>query len=487
MNLLKKYPFFLLLLPIFFVLHGYTENYDSVRVKESLVLTIFYILAALVIAFISWLYFRSIAKASLIAFALLAYHFFFGSIQDLLRKHFTDTFIARYSFILPVSVLLFILLIIWLKRTKKPLARLTLYLNMLLIILIVVDIVWLGNKIQEQDNSTASMNIEKIVCDTCRRPDIYFIILDGYSGNNALKGQFAFDNSPFERELRNRNFYVAANSRSNYNYTPFSLASLLNMRYLELDMETKGPGNLNNCYQMIRKSNVLNFLEANGYKFHNYSIFDFEGQPAIHSDNFLSTRTRLITSQTFLSRIWKDISFNIGTGKWKIKPISKKIIYEHLHNNNTFSELTRSAPSKPSPKFIYTHLMMPHYPYYFDSRGRALPYDSLVEGKQHSKQNYVEYLQYCNGEILKLTDSILSVSASPTVIILAGDHGFRYYGKKEDRKYCFENLTAVLLPTGNYRQFYDSMSLVNLFPVIFNAEFGQEIPLKKDSTIYLWD
>ncbi len=52
------------------------------------------------------------------------------------------------------------------------------------------------------------------------------------------------------------------------------------MSYLDLNMKTKAPGNLNYCYRMIRDSRVIKFLEANSYQFYNYSIFDFKGQPS---------------------------------------------------------------------------------------------------------------------------------------------------------------------------------------------------------------
>ena len=67
--------------------------------------------------------------------------------------------------------------------------------------------------------------------------------------------------------------------------------------------------------------------------FSNYSIFDFKDRPAIKYYSFLPYNTSPITSQTFLSRVLKDISYNISTGKWKLKWGLKKRTYEHLGNN----------------------------------------------------------------------------------------------------------------------------------------------------------
>jgi hypothetical protein len=104
----------------------------------------------LIVTSVSWLFYRNLIKASVISFYLMAIFFFFGSIQDLLRKHFAGSFFSRYSFILPLFLLLLILSISWVKKTKSSLLRLTLYLNILLLVLCGIDVLWLGERILVQ-------------------------------------------------------------------------------------------------------------------------------------------------------------------------------------------------------------------------------------------------------------------------------------------------------------------------------------------------
>lgn len=482
--------YFLFLLPVFFVLHGFTEHFPLIQVGDAFVLTGIYLLAVLVITGLSWLFYRNLVKAALLAFCVMGFNFFFGSVQDFLRLHFGGSLISRYSFILPVSGIIFIGIILFLRGRKKDLKVLVLFLNLALVLFIIIDSCILAVKAGSKNKASKNQaRYEGLRCDSCAKPDIYFIILDEYAGNRALRERFDFDNSGFEERLRKKGFYIIEDSKSNYNYTPFSLASMLNMQYLDLNMKTKGPGNLAYCYQQISNSKVLAFFKAQGYEFYNYSIFDFPGNPAIKDDIFLQARAKLITGQTFLSRVWDDILFNIGTGKWKFRPVQKQIIYSHLKNNLRFSEATEDLATKKTnkPRFVYTHLMMPHYPYYFDSKGKALPIDSLYEGKQMNRKNYTEYLQYCNRKIDELSTSILDQSGSAPIIILTGDHGFRYFQDRTDRAYCFMNMSAIYLPGRKYEHFYKGMSLVNLFPTIINSEFRQNMPVQKDSTIYLWD
>ena len=55
-----------------------------------------------------------------------------------------------------------------------------------------------------------------LTADSDERPDIYYIILDGYARQDTLKEFYKYDNSAFMDGLAARGFYVAAESRSNY-------------------------------------------------------------------------------------------------------------------------------------------------------------------------------------------------------------------------------------------------------------------------------
>jgi len=488
LSFLKNKPIFLFLLPFFFVLHGFTEYLDQVPVKDALWLLLLYTVASIVLTGLFWLFFHDLTRSSLAAFCVMVFHFFFGTVQDLFKNNFPGAFISRYSFILPFSLLLFIIIIVWLKKRKKPFTKIIAYLNILLLVLSAVDMARLVSKtlgVKEDINITLSKK-GLHPCNNCNKPDIYFIILDEYTGNTALRDQYDFDNTSFETALTQKGFHVVKESQSNYNSTPYSVASTLNMNYLQLDMKTENAGNLNYCYRSIADNIVLKFLKAEGYRFFNYSIFDFPHHPAINHDSFLPANTRFITSQTFLGRVRKDIRFNIINGKWNCRPLLKKFTAGHLHNNENFLKLTKNSATQKSQRFIYTHLMMPHAPYYFDSKGNPAPLEKLVEAHAGKEKDYVEYLQYCNKKILEMAEYILASSPEPPVIMLLGDHGGRRFKNPVADKYYFLNLNAIYLPGKNYNAFYDSMSSVNLFRVLFNEQFQQQIPLLKDSTVYLW-
>jgi len=487
---IKTKPLFHLLFPIFFVFHGFTAYYDSVPADEALWLTLQYIGISILITSLLWLLYRDIIKASVATLLIMAFHFFFGNILDFLKDHFPET-ILRYRYIIPFCVLIFLLLFIWLKKRKKSLFIFTFYLNVLFAILIIVDAGWLIAKIPvTKEKKIFHPEAEGFtICDTCRKPDIFFIIPDQYAGYTALKDVFDFDNADFENELKFRGFHIAKKSISNYNFTPFSVASTLNMDLLSLK---KGPQNYSTVgysYEVIRNSRVLKFLSSMGYRFYNCSIFDFEDQPAHKYSAFLPYGIKLVTAQTFTTRITEDFRQDILDGKLKLKKLQKKIAYDNLHFNDEIMDLTAKIAAEKinEPKIVYTHLMMPHYPYYFDSKGNSLPIEKLGGLNRVNANDYIEYLQYGNKRLLELIDNILKNSVSSPLIIVLSDHGFRHPEKKAELAYDFINLNAAYFPDGNYSRFYDGISNVNQFRLIFNQYFSQRLPMLKDSTTSLRD
>jgi hypothetical protein len=380
------------------------------------------------------------------------------------------------------------LIVILLKKTKRSLGRLRYYLNILLVVVILADIIVLSGKILTRKKPSYTLPREFVTCDSCQKPDIYFILADEYAGNEELKSLFNFDDSLFLQQLQGLGFHVVPNSKSNYNYTPFSLASILNMSYLDLQGKERGQTDLTYCYEAIRDNRLLRFLKFHQYEFYNYSVFDFEGQPARVRETFLPVKTRLITAQTFLHRFDKEIRFNL-VSRWKSRKNQEILTYANKHNNENIYSLTwkKAEQASSKPRFVYAHLMMPHYPYYFDRNGKERPFDELQEGFHINKQAYVEYLQYSNQKLLALVKHVLESSSRPPIIVLMGDHGFRHFKDPVEFKYYFENLASVYLPSKNYSAFPDSMTSINLFRGILNTSFGQKFPLLKDSSIYLKD
>lgn len=480
---------YLHLLSIFFVLHGYTENHPIVSVKDAGLLLLIYLAAGLVLFGLSWLIIRNRVRAHLFATCLMAIQFFFGACIDLLRNQLPGTIFSSYTFILPFLLISLIILLVWLRKSTRDFNQLKVYLTLLFLILIVTDLAMLGYKSIKQDPSPVAALGNIRICKDCPKPDIYLIIADGYPGVKSLKDNFNMDNRPFLDSLRHRGFHIVDSSHSNYNFTPFSVSSMLDMNFLTgIKGRNSDKNDMAVCYATIKNSHTFRILSANGYELYNYSIFDFNGQPSLAKPTFLPSRTSLITAQTFTARLTKEIGYHLVTTLHLERFIRFVRMYDLDNNNRLMKETQEQVMVKSkTPKFVYTHLVMPHYPYYYDSSGNANPYTLLDDKYRSNKNAFISYLHYSNRQLLGLVDDIRKNAATPPVILLMSDHGFREFPGPVDPSYYFCNLNAIQLPDSNYSRFYTGMSNINQFSALFNTLFDQQLTLRKDSTSELTD
>ena len=69
-------------------------------------------------------------------------------------------------------------------------------------------------------------------------PDIVVILVDGHARSDTIHDLFSFDNEPFLTAMEEQGFVVARKSRSNYNRTSLTLATMFQMRQLQDIRET---------------------------------------------------------------------------------------------------------------------------------------------------------------------------------------------------------------------------------------------------------
>lgn len=496
LQLLKTKPWFVLLLPLFFVLHGYAEHYSFIGIQDIAYLLGVYCVATILLQLLFRLIFRNNTKAALMTSALMAVYFFFGALFDFLKVHSPIKGLYKYSILIPLIAISLMALFIFLKRSKQPITRFVLFLNVLLLIYLSIDLATIGWKAMRlgsnnMANYDFARNNQRQIPDSCQKPDIYYFIFDEYASSRSLKEKFHYNNE-LDSFLLSRNFHIQANSISNYNYTPFSVAATLNMQYLTtIDSNGKVDRvDYLNCNPLIKENEVIRFLGMNGYDIVNLSVFDLAGHPSIVQQSFLPLKTKMITEGTLWARIYRDFEWYFFSNKLLAKLLGKTshAYLEHRDNNeNLFNEAIRQSTIKSkTPRFIYTHLYMPHFPFFFDRFGNQRPDSILIEeAKTLIPANYVEYLPYVNNKIRELVNTLQQNTGSSAVIILQGDHGFRQGGDRSID--IFRNLNASYFPGGNYTKLYDSMTNVNYFRATFNTLFNQQFPMLKDSTIYLTD
>ena len=484
---------YLLLLPLFFVFHGYVENFRSIPLVDCLPLAGIYLLAAAMLFLLFRLLLRNNNKAGLMAAYLLSIYLFFGAFHDFTRKH--NIFLHKYNICLPLFLIGGICLFIWLKK-KSSFQGITLFLNYLLLIYLLVDLatlLWNTGKKENGRKVTDALAVNLFrQCEACAKPDIYLLLFDEYSGNKTLKEVYHYDNSSMDSFLLREDFNIQRNSRSNYFFTPFSMASILNMDYLNVrDPQHVTGEDYLEVMDPQRQAGVLTMLEEQGYTVVNNSTFDLPGNPALADQPFIPVRTRLITNRTMFHYLMRDI------GWWFAAHISDaQALLEDkavtTYNGNQLAiqrTLEESRKSAAGPRFVYMHVFMPHGPFLFDSlQQKKKPEDVAREPEELDLSGYLGYLPYTNARAMELITTIKKNTKGKAVILFLSDHGYRhrpFFGHNE--KVFFNNQNAVYFPDRDYHLMYDSISTVNEFRVVFNTLFRQEIPLLKDSLIYLRD
>jgi hypothetical protein len=493
---LRKWPVHVLLLPLYFIASVYSQYAGLFDSAESVSVTLLVYLGIGLAFAVFYLIYRNIVKAGIATTIIGILYLFFGNIKELLRHSDLFYFISHYKTLVPLLFLLVITLFLWLRKRNKTNYQLNLFLNILLLIYLVIEL-WNFTRMISKSRSTEDQSITLKAPGNpfANRPNIYYILLDCYPGSGYQREVLNVEENDFDVYLKQKGFYVVDESRSNYNMTSFSIASLFNMVYLDwlpLNEKVK-PYHYNKTIQLVRNALVFDWLAEQGYELHNLSVFDMPGKPSHNKEQFLSTTGKeIILHNTF----WKCLYRDVFPG---IFPSIKKKMVEDARNtrkerlqvfrryNRQILDSLYQLPGRPSnnPKFVYAHLEMPHFPYFYDSTGKAYP-DELVFGKDiiTNKERFKNYIGYTNLQVMTLLDSVFMRNNSRDIIIIQSDHGLNDLDVKR-RDDAFRNYTAFYFPDRDYGQMKNGLSNVNTFRIIFNKYFGQQLPLLKDSSSYI--
>ncbi|HMK05003.1 MAG TPA: hypothetical protein VK489_12455 [Ferruginibacter sp.] len=490
---LKKIPFFLFLLVLFFCLHGSVENYGYLHLNEvvmvGLVITVCIASLFLVILFFT----RNYAFASLVTFFISLWYLFFGVIHDLIKSETFLSFLRSYTIIVSLLIICTILWIIFLIRNRQLQLKLVFYLNLLLLIYCIFDGFLLLGKYNRADKITPMPAVVFDASVTSQKPNVYYLLLDEYAGYTSLKDSFGFRNDVFYDFLQ-QNGFEQLPVFANYKSTVYSMSSILNMRYINRTGNNKDIDQFDYLDRLeeINNASVVAAFKNMGYSIYNFSIFDVNDMPAIteDNDNGIITRHRmLLTDKILHKRADREIGWNIPPNFKRWLPFLKNtnLLIDIENNDRAIQQSRELARSrKKAPFFCYTHVMMPHWQYYFDSAGKANPLHLVLpKASITNKKLYLGYLQYSSRIMSGLITDIILADPS-AIVVLMSDHGFRNYADQRSfQPYHFDNICAVRFPDKNYLPYKEKWSTVNFFRYVFNCEFGQKIPYLPDSAIFV--
>ncbi len=473
---IKAIPLFLILLPIYFLIFNGTGF--SFQLSLNLIKTIFVYYTAIGLLFgLIYLLNKNVKTTAVISFDILFLFLFFGNIKD---SFVNIPFLYSYKFLISLFILITIFNYLILRKNKNYVEPQFRFLNKLILVLFVVQIVLfirsVPHYIELKKDTFATAYPQK-------QANIHLILLDAYPGFISLKQQFNYENNELKNFFRKNNCYVFDTIFSNYIQTYYSMNSLLNLQHIQY-LNEKNIKRYSTVLQQLKEINENQFLKLliqNGYTFYNNSIFEIENMQPLNAQLKFTPYEDLINRNTFYNRLMKDNLWKFTQDRFKINSVYDKIVLGQFHQIKNQIAYAKQYKSN-APYFVYTHLLMPHEPYFTDSLGTLkLNKDRNIETE---KRQFLDYLKYTNLE-LKETFNQIKSSDSNALIIIMSDHGYRDFNTPSEIKLSFNNLLVV------YSKDIDTVHLkkihtnVNLFRVIANDFLKQNLPLIPDTLFYI--
>ena len=303
--------------------------------------------------------------------------------------------------------------------------------------------------------------------------DIYYIILDAYTRQDILEDVFSYDNAWFINGLRERGFYVAENSHSNYHSTRWSLASSLNMvhldglpNYLLHDIGMSKTWQVEDSATEILKYNRIGqVLQQGGYDVVSFDT-GFSVTEIGNPDHYLvspqlegqapaATAFELLIVDSLFGQLWGDVV----EGDERV-PLQTMFDAHRERVQFTLQNVDNFA-NKDGSYFVFAHVLAPHAPFVFGPNGEEIVGTqayTLSDPRLSYDQATIAYqnqLHYLNSLVLDAIDRILAESETPPIIILQGDHGSKMSltddpqaDKQSHLDALFPILNAYYLPGG---------------------------------------
>lgn len=450
---------------------------------------IFPIFLFVVLAVCLWLglffVFRDIIKTGLITSLSLFLFFSYGHISSIIYDtFFQETTFKEHLILLTIFFGLLILISLYIIKSKHSLHNASSIINIVAISSLLVPIVIIGSYFPEQDFSIREENMIDTNylgnnINTAQLPDIYLIVLDSYTNEKILNDLFNFDNSDFVSFLSSKKFFITDNSFSHYHTSFLSIASMLNMEYINNLTNDVGENSKNRylAYKMIDQNTAMKIAKSKGYVTVNIDSGWEATRHISAADLNLCGKNQFLNSQTIVMMIRNSM----------LNPIYVKIFESDYREriSCTFSSISSLHQEIEQPIFVFAHIFLPHGPYYWGPNGEYyVPEQATLEGFKKDKEGFTDQLQFTNKKTKQMITKILNESETSPIIILTSDHGTMLSHENDSvtDDYIFERMSNIMyvhVPDNN-DLFYDGMSYINLLRIIYNSYLAQNFSYLED-------
>ena len=477
--LLSIYPFLFALYPILALIAYNIVYIDPGAVVRSAVV-------AVMLAGILWIIFRVVThewdRSGIVTVLALVLFFFYGHVYLQLEKSLGLT--LRHRYLAAVFVVVFIVGAWWIITRIKDVVTWQNTLIVITCVLLVFPSYQLASfEISNYQPASTPAPATNLKAQTGDLPDIYWILLDAHTRSDILLKYYNYDNSKLIKGLEDLGFYVAKCSQSNYPATQLSVSSLMYGQYLD-----QIPG-YENGLPPLKRGMVSEVVRSLGY-----TVIAFENRSNGHFN--LGEDMRLSRNQMALGRIdlfggLNEFEFTLmQTSALRLiydmpqlvpgldpKVLTQSEYYEHYHQVMFILDTLPNMPKTKAPKFVFTHILVPHPPYIFSPDGNFQATRNAIEG-------YRNNVEFIDNRILKVVTQIVKNSKTPPIIVIQGDHGPT--GPQVTPQMRMAILNAYYVNDQTKKDLYPTITPINTFRIIFNSYFGTNFPLLTDTSYYAY-
>lgn len=497
----KARPFHPLLFAAFPVLSLFSANVRQVATTTVIVPLVAALAGAIVALVIGRMISRDSRRVALVVSIIALLTFSYGYAYKAVEgRSIGDVLIGGDLLLLPAYILIGSGLVVSAVRARGDLLKATSLLNVVSIGLVVSALVGIAAfkvptamRGTDTDDAFSSVPVES---SGAGGRDIYYVILDRYSGEDSMRNVYGFDNSQFLDALRNKGFFIAGVARSSYPDTSHSVAAALNMDTLDglAAQVGRSSGDWQPLYEAIQRNKVVPFLQRRGYRYvHVGSWWEATHTSPLADENLSYDSRSEFTQVLFDYSILRPIAKVLGVGEDRLD--SRRAHWRRIRFQ--FEELARA--NRPGPTFVFAHILSPHYPFAFSPDGRFVSLDE--ERTMSRRDNYINQVKYANAQVLRWLDGLLAVPEGerPIVIIQSDEgsqpvrtdnlpgFGWGTTATQADLDEKFPILNAFYLPGLEGPRPSAHMNQINTFRFIFSRYFGADLQLLPDRSFVFRD
>jgi len=508
------HPFLIAFFPIIAV---YSVNIGLIQLEQFIFPTLLIVGSALLFFLCLKYILKNGKKAALIVTLAFIIFFSFGHVYNMLNQvSIGDTDLGSNRTLLPIFVISFGIGSFLIIRTKRTLDNATSIVNTISVVFITVIVAMVGIEAFGCDEcliqQTYSLGIFSnqimdsplyfeehsfSVSESGSLPNVYYIILDGYPRNDVLKKHLDFDNNEFINFLKQREFYVAENSYSNYSLSSTSIPATMNMNYINFLTDELGEDSrsydplLGKDFGLYADNQVIKNFKSMGYKVAKIGSVPMYLHEIPLADLSLCYKSIHLMDNRLFDTVARTSMIGYFIERWS-EDLQRQIIL------CAFEELPKISSYYEEPVFVWSHIMLPHFPLIFGPNGESItPGQSLLtmnhpeytDDSWDVKQQFVQQIQFTNKKSIEFIDKILE-NEKRSVIIIQSDHGSAFGVNLQDPTdddvfQRLSNFNAIYFPDEKHREMltYDRTN-VNTFRIVFNTYFGSDYEMLEDKTYW---